>query len=236
MERPMSQPFDASRSLTALEQDSTIIAAMEIAQSKWLVAAVVRGIKRQPLKKLDADEEPLLKLLYRWRKEADQAGHPIRRVVVAYEAGRDGFWLARWSLAMARKRIGWVARPCRCAQCEGFQVKGLVYQRDDEPEPPPRDRCPHNAKWRNDTRRAGARSANGTRARICGLRHSALETAVAFERMAAALSRELRELIDDGSRIRATISGLTPNYHKQGWMTLGSATERTRTHDHAENI
>ena len=73
----MSQPFDASRSLTALEQDSTIIAAIEIAQSKWLVAAVVPGIKRQPLKKLDADEESLSKLLYRWRKEADQAGHPI---------------------------------------------------------------------------------------------------------------------------------------------------------------
>ena len=92
----MSQPFDASRSLTALEQDSTIIAAIEMAQSKWLVAAVVPGIKRQPLKKLDADEESLLKLLHRWRKEADQAGHPIRRVVVAFEAGRDGFWLARW--------------------------------------------------------------------------------------------------------------------------------------------
>ena len=62
---PMSQHFrfDASRSLTALEQDSTIIAAIEMAQSKWLVAAVVPGIKRQPLKKLDADEESLLKLL-----------------------------------------------------------------------------------------------------------------------------------------------------------------------------
>ena len=92
----MSQPFEASRSLTALAQDSTIIAVIEMAQSKWLVAAVVPGIKRQPLKKLDADAESLLKLLHRWRKEADQAGHPIRRVVVAYEAGRDGFWLARW--------------------------------------------------------------------------------------------------------------------------------------------
>jgi transposase len=57
---------------------------------------VVPGIKRQPLKKLDADEELLSKLLHRWRKEADQAGHSIKRVVVAYEAGRDGFWLARW--------------------------------------------------------------------------------------------------------------------------------------------
>ena len=61
-----------------------------------MVAAVVPGIKRQPLKKLDADQESLLKLLHRWRKEAEQAGHLIKCVVVAYEAGRDGFWLARW--------------------------------------------------------------------------------------------------------------------------------------------
>jgi transposase len=67
-----------------------------MSQSKWLVAAVVPGVKRQPLKKLQADEEALLKLLYRWRTEAGQTGREIKRVVVAYEAGRDGFWLARW--------------------------------------------------------------------------------------------------------------------------------------------
>jgi transposase len=92
----MSQSFDASRSLTALEQDSTIIASIEISQSKWLVAAVVPGIERRPLKKLDSDEEALIKLLHRWRYEAGQAGRQINRIVVAYEAGRDGFWLARW--------------------------------------------------------------------------------------------------------------------------------------------
>jgi transposase len=92
----MSQPFDASRSLYALEQDNTIIAVIEMSQLKWLVAAVVPGVKRQPLKKLDADEEAVLKLLHRWRNEAGQAGHQIKRIVVAYEAGRDGFWLARW--------------------------------------------------------------------------------------------------------------------------------------------
>jgi transposase len=32
-------------------------------------------------------------LLYRWRDEATKAGRTIDR---AYEAGRDGFWLARW--------------------------------------------------------------------------------------------------------------------------------------------
>src|SRR5258706_8070721 len=96
MERPMSQFFDASRSLTALEQDSTIIASIEMSQSNWLVAAIVPGVERQPLKKLDADEEALLKLLHRWRHEAGLAGRQIKRIVVAYEAGRDGFWLARW--------------------------------------------------------------------------------------------------------------------------------------------
>ena len=96
MERPMSQTFDASRSLTALEQDNTLIAVIEMSQSTWLVAAVVPGMKRQPLKKLDTDEEALLKLLHRWRNEAGQGRRQIKRIVVAYEAGRDGFWLARW--------------------------------------------------------------------------------------------------------------------------------------------
>ena len=67
-----------------------------MSQSTWLVAAVVPGFKRQPLKKLDADAEALLKLLHRWRKEAGTAGRQIKRIAVAYEAGRDGFWLARW--------------------------------------------------------------------------------------------------------------------------------------------
>jgi transposase len=96
MERLMSQSFDASRSLTALEQDNTLIALIEMSQSKWLVAVIVPGLERQPLKKLDADAEALLKLLCRWRSEADQSGRLIKRIVVAYEAGCDGFWLARW--------------------------------------------------------------------------------------------------------------------------------------------
>jgi transposase len=67
-----------------------------MSQSKWLVAALVPGLERQPLKKFDASEETLLKLLHRWRREAGQAGRNINRIVVAFEAGRDGFWLARW--------------------------------------------------------------------------------------------------------------------------------------------
>ncbi|TPV98575.1 MAG: hypothetical protein USCAAHI_01980 [Beijerinckiaceae bacterium] len=57
---------------------------------------MVPGVERQPLKKLEPDEDQLLKLMNRWRHEALQTGHAIERVVVAYEAGHDGFWLARW--------------------------------------------------------------------------------------------------------------------------------------------
>ena len=44
---------DLSRSLTPLEQDSTIIAVIEMSQASWLVAGIVPGIERHPLKKLE---------------------------------------------------------------------------------------------------------------------------------------------------------------------------------------
>jgi len=93
MEHPMQKLNDLSRCLTALELDVTLIAVIEMSLSSWLVAGVVPGVERQPLKKLAVDESALLKLLHRWR---EQAGRRIERIVVAFEAGRDGFWLARW--------------------------------------------------------------------------------------------------------------------------------------------
>jgi transposase len=92
----MPKPNDLSRSLAAFDQDSTLIAVIEMSQSSWLVAGIVPGIERQPLKKLEPDEEALLRLLRRWRDEAVKAGRTISRIAVAFEAGRDGFWLARW--------------------------------------------------------------------------------------------------------------------------------------------
>src|SRR6202051_2400072 len=92
----MPQPNDLSRSLVALDQDSTIIAVVEMSQSSWLVAGVLPGIERQPRKKLEPSAERLLGLLLRCRDEAVRAGKKITRIALAFEAGRDGFWLARW--------------------------------------------------------------------------------------------------------------------------------------------
>ncbi len=92
----MPQPNDLSRSLAALDQDSTLIAVIEMSQASWLVGAIVPGVERHPLKKLVPDAEALLRLLQRWGDEAMRAGRRIARIALAYEAGRDGFWLARW--------------------------------------------------------------------------------------------------------------------------------------------
>jgi transposase len=92
----MPQPNDLSRCLVSLDQDSTLIAVIELSQSSWLIAGTVPGVERQPLKKIVPDEAALLRLLHRWRDEAIGKGRTITRIAVAFEAGRDGFWLARW--------------------------------------------------------------------------------------------------------------------------------------------
>ncbi|MER9758234.1 IS110 family transposase [Mesorhizobium sp. M0166] len=92
----MSKVDDLSRSITVLDQARTVLVVVEMSQNNWLVAGMLPGVQRHPLKKLDPDPNALLGLIARWRSEAEAAGMPIDRVALAFEAGRDGFWLARW--------------------------------------------------------------------------------------------------------------------------------------------
>src|SRR5580692_11367529 len=96
---PVAQVNDLSRSLTAYDPISTLVVVVEMSKASWLVSGAVPGVKRQPLKKLEPDATALLRLIERWRNEAVRAGRPISRIALAYEAGRDGFWLARWLIA-----------------------------------------------------------------------------------------------------------------------------------------
>jgi transposase len=96
MERLMPQSDDLSRSLTPFVQGDTLVVVIELSLSSWLMTGLLPGVVRQPLKKLDPDSTELLRLLHRWRDEAVRSGCKIERIAVAYEAGRDGFWLARW--------------------------------------------------------------------------------------------------------------------------------------------
>jgi transposase len=92
----MTQVDDLSRSLVAFEQSNTMAIVVEMSQSSWLVAGVVPGLDRRPLKKVDPNPTTLLRLLEGWRDQAVRSGRLVSRIVLAFEAGRDGFWLARW--------------------------------------------------------------------------------------------------------------------------------------------
>src|SRR5256886_16653492 len=96
---PVPQVNDLSRSLAAFDPISTLVVIVEMSKTSWLVSGVVPVVERQSLKKLDPDAAALVRLIERWRIEAVRAGRLIRRIALAYEAGRDGFWLARWLFA-----------------------------------------------------------------------------------------------------------------------------------------
>jgi len=93
----MQRPHDDSKVCRAVfVQDSTLVVVIEMSLTGWLVAGMIPGVSREPLKKIDPKPEELLQLLFRWRDEAIKAGKEITRIAVAYETGRDSFWLARW--------------------------------------------------------------------------------------------------------------------------------------------
>ena len=96
----MQKLNDLSRSLTPLDPDGTLIAVIEMSQSSWLVAGIVPGVERQPLKKLAVDESALLKLLNRWREEAEKAGRRIETPL--RPAGTVSGWRAGLEHAASR--------------------------------------------------------------------------------------------------------------------------------------
>jgi transposase len=87
---------DLNQSYAAFDQASTIVCVIELSSKSWLLAGTVPGVKRQPKKKLSANGHDLVAQIERWRAEAVKAGQAIERIVVAFEAGRDGAWLARF--------------------------------------------------------------------------------------------------------------------------------------------
>src|SRR5215471_10176676 len=95
MECPMPQPNDLSRSLFALDQNSTIIAVVEMSQSSWLVGGILPGIERQPRKKLEPSAERLLALLHRWRDESVRAGQTAIRLGRPYMTSRQNCSIGR---------------------------------------------------------------------------------------------------------------------------------------------
>ena len=106
----MTQVDDLSRSPITFEQHSTMVIVLEMSQSSWLAAGVVPGIEKRPLKELDPNPTALLRLVEGWRDHAMKVGRMITRIVLAFEAGRGGFWLARWLRARKSNPLSSIRR------------------------------------------------------------------------------------------------------------------------------
>src|SRR5207253_7379229 len=81
---------------SAGDYDSTIIGALEMSEKKWVLAVQLPGVKRHTRHVLEASGKELASLIERLKARCAAAGHPIARVILTHEAGRDGFWLARF--------------------------------------------------------------------------------------------------------------------------------------------
>lgn len=56
---PMKPVNDLSRSLVPFDQESAVVAVIELSNASWLVAGTLPGVARRPLKKLDPDPAAL---------------------------------------------------------------------------------------------------------------------------------------------------------------------------------
>jgi transposase len=65
-----------------------------MSDKKWVLAVQLPGVKRHTRHVLEASGEELASLIETAR--CAPAGQPIARVILTHEAGRDGFWLARF--------------------------------------------------------------------------------------------------------------------------------------------
>jgi transposase len=85
-----------------IDYNSTIIGALELSEKKWVLAVQLPGVDRHSRHVLDACGERLLSFVERLKTRCASAGWKIARVILTHEAGRDGFWLARF---LARRSI-----------------------------------------------------------------------------------------------------------------------------------
>jgi len=89
---PVAQP-----TYCAADFDRTLILALEVSEKSWVVAAHVPGLRGSKIRHtLSPTAEALLDAVGTYRARAARAGRNIDRVVLVYEAGYSGFWLARW--------------------------------------------------------------------------------------------------------------------------------------------
>ncbi len=82
----------------AVDYNATIIGALELSEKKWVLAVQLPGVDRHSRHVLDACGDRSVSFVERLKARSASAG----RKILTHEAGRDGFWLARF---LARQGI-----------------------------------------------------------------------------------------------------------------------------------
>jgi transposase len=83
-------------SKAAVDYNSTIIGALELSEKKWVLAVQLPGVDRHSRHVVDACGDNLVSFVERLKAKCASAGRKVVRVILTHEAGRDGFWLARF--------------------------------------------------------------------------------------------------------------------------------------------
>src|SRR3954451_5759799 len=93
----MTQAHGALVTPTVLDYERTLILAIELSNTSWVLAAQIPGLPGVKAKRsIDPTPEALMAALEGYRARAEKAGRNVDRVVAVYEAGWSGFWLVRW--------------------------------------------------------------------------------------------------------------------------------------------
>ena len=87
-----------AHSLTAtLDYERTLVLAIELSNTSWVLAAQIPGLPGVKAKRsIEPTAEALMAAIEGYRARAEKAGRNVDRVVAIYEAGWSGFWLVRW--------------------------------------------------------------------------------------------------------------------------------------------
>src|SRR3712207_5796120 len=85
----------ANGAQVAVDHQTTLVAVLELSGSSWMIAGQIPGVERTVKSKIEPSAPAVLKVLEGWVRRARAAGKTVSRTVLAYEIGRDGFWLAR---------------------------------------------------------------------------------------------------------------------------------------------
>jgi transposase len=82
---------------TVLDYERTLILAIELSNTSWVLAAQIPGLPGVKAKRsIDPTPEALMATIENCRARAEKAGRNVDRVIAVYEAGWSGFWLVRW--------------------------------------------------------------------------------------------------------------------------------------------